>query len=282
LPLNGHFIFLLYSFAVGACVGSFLNVVIYRLPAGRSIVSPPSSCPKCGARIRWYDNIPLLSYLLLGGRCRNCREPIPLRYPLVEFLTALLFGFLYAVDRTDLFGEAVPLSVFLVHCAFAAALVAVTFIDFDHKIIPNEISVGGTVVALVLSALMPGRLAPVPDFLSAWPPPLAGLGTSLIGGAAGAGITLLTAWLGKLAFRKDAMGMGDVKLMAMIGCLLGWQAALVVFFTAPFFGLLVAVPQLFLTKDHYVAYGPFLSLAALLFMLFRPAYMDFLARLTGF
>ena len=282
MPLNGHFIFLLYSFAVGACVGSFLNVVIYRLPAGRSIVSPPSSCPKCGARIRWYDNIPLLSYLLLGGRCRNCREPIPLRYPLVEFLTALLFGFLYAVDRTDLFGEAVPLSVFLVHCAFAAALVAVTFIDFDHKIIPNEISVGGAVAALVLSALMPGRLAPVPDFLSAWPPPLAGLGTSLIGGAAGAGITLLTAWLGKLAFRKDAMGMGDVKLMAMIGCLLGWQAALVVFFTAPFFGLLVAVPQLFLTKDHYVAYGPFLSLAALLFMLFRPAYMDFLARLTGF
>ncbi len=282
MPLNGHFIFLLYSFAVGACVGSFLNVVIYRLPAGRSIVSPPSSCPKCGARIRWYDNIPLLSYLLLGGRCRNCREPIPLRYPLVEFLTALLFGFLYAVDRTDLFGEAVPVSVFLVHCAFAAALVAVTFIDFDHKIIPNEISVGGTVVALVLSALMPGRLAPVPDFLSAWPPPLAGLGTSLLGGATGAGVTLLTAWLGKLAFRKDAMGMGDVKLMAMIGCLLGWQAALVVFFTAPFFGLLVAVPQLFLTKDHYVAYGPFLSLAALLFMLFRPAYMDFLARLTGF
>ncbi len=282
MPLNGHFIFLLYSFAVGACVGSFLNVVIYRLPAGRSIVSPPSSCPKCGARIRWYDNIPLLSYLLLGGRCRNCREPIPLRYPLVEFLTALLFGFLYAVDRTDLFGEAVPVSVFLVHCAFAAALVAVTFIDFDHKIIPNEISVGGTVVALVLSALMPGRLAPVPDFLSAWPPPLAGLGTSLLGGATGAGVTLLTAWLGKLAFRKDAMGMGDVKLMAMIGCLLGWQAALVVFFTAPFFGLLVAVPQLFLTKDHYVAYGPFLSLAALLFMLFRPAYMEFLARLTGF
>ena len=220
--------------------------------------------------------------LFRSGRCRNCREPIPLRYPLVEFLTALLFGFLYAVDRTDLFGEAVPLSVFLVHCAFAAALVAVTFIDFDHKIIPNEISVGGTVAALVLSALMPGRLAPVPDFLSAWPPPLAGLGTSLIGGAAGAGITLLTAWLGKLAFRKDAMGMGDVKLMAMIGCLLGWQAALVVFFTAPFFGLLVAVPQLFLTKDHYVAYGPFLSLAALLFMLFRPAYMEFLARLTGF
>ncbi len=282
MPLNGHFIFLLYSFAVGACVGSFLNVVIYRLPAGRSIVSPPSSCPKCGARIRWYDNIPLLSYLLLGGRCRNCREPIPLRYPLVEFLTALLFGFLYAVDRTDLFGEAAPVSVFLVHCAFAAALVAVTFIDFDHKIIPNEISVGGTVVALVLSALMPGRLAPVPDFLSAWPPPLAGLGTSLLGGATGAGVTLLTAWLGKLAFRKDAMGMGDVKLMAMIGCLLGWQAALVVFFTAPFFGLLVAVPQLFLTKDHYVAYGPFLSLAALLFMLFRPAYMEFLARLTGF
>ncbi len=276
------FIYTLYAAFLGACIGSFLNVVIYRLPLEKSLLSPGSHCPKCSTPIRWFDNIPLVSYIVLMGKCRKCGVDIPLRYPFVEFLTAAMFVGLFAVDIIGIFAPPVGYAVFAVHCALAAALIAVTFIDFDHKIIPNEISMGGTIVALILAIIMGDKLAPQVGFASGWAKPLSGLVTSLIGGATGAGITWLTGVFGSYAFKKEAMGFGDVKLMALIGCLLGWQAALLVFFTAPFFGLLIAVPQMLIKKDHYIAYGPFLSLAAMLYIVFKHVYDEFLATLFRF
>ncbi|MDZ7816497.1 MAG: prepilin peptidase [Planctomycetota bacterium] len=278
MPPRDHFLFLLISGAFGACIGSFLNVVIYRLPQQKSLVTPPSTCPSCGMRIHFYDNIPLLSYIFLAGKCRHCKKSISLRYPSVEFLTALLFILIYAVDVIGMgySGEPNGLVVGIIHMVFVAVLVAITFIDFDHRIIPDELSLGGSVAALVLVTALPDKLAPLLSFTSdwdGWQLYAAGALTGLAGGVAGAGITWLTGFFGKLAFKKDAMGFGDVKLMLMIGILLGWKAVIIVFFMAPFFGLMVALPRYAIKKDSYIAYGPFLSIAAVAYILFSE-YID--------
>jgi leader peptidase (prepilin peptidase)/N-methyltransferase len=263
-------IHLAFSGLYGAIIGSFLNVVIYRLPRGESLLIPPSHCRSCNQWIRWYDNIPLISYLLLGGKCRSCKGRIPIRYPLVELLTGLCFMLLYAADILGEFGKPSNYGVFALHCALFAALIAITFIDFDYRIIPNSISVGGGVIALLLSAAFPGLMYPIPYWLSGMESHAAGLISSLIGGAAGAGLTLAMALLGRLVFRKEAMGMGDVKLMAMFGALLGWQASLIIFFTAPFLGIIVGLPRKWITGDSYLAYGPFLAIACAGYVFLEP------------
>jgi len=257
-------------------VGSFLGLIIYRLPRTQSIVSPPSHCPKCNHRIRWFDNIPLFSYVVLGGKCRDCKTGISLRYPFVEFITAFFFVAFYATDIIGIFGNATSMAVFAIHCALISALIAITFIDFDLRIIPDEISVGGTVVALCLGALLPGVMFPIPQFFGGLEPHLAGCLTSMLGAAVGAGMTYATGELGRLAFKKEAMGLGDVKLMAMLGGLLGWQAAVVIFFIAPFAGLVIALPRKLITGDSYIAYGPFLAIACVVYIFFEPYARDFL------
>jgi len=206
----------LLVFLFGATLGSFLNVVICRLPEDQSIVKPRSRCPACGQSISWYDNIPILSFFLLRRRCRGCGEKISWRYPLVEFVTAALASALWW--RWGLSKE------MAVHFAFSASLVAVTFIDIDHRIIPNEISLPGILIGFACSFLWEGM----------WK-------DSLIGLLAGGGGLLLVSMLYSLIRGREGMGMGDVKLLAMLGAWLGWQCLLFILLFASVQGVLAAV-----------------------------------------
>jgi leader peptidase (prepilin peptidase)/N-methyltransferase len=276
----------MFSGFFGACVGSFLNVVIWRLPQEKSIIRPGSHCPKCGNPIRWFDNIPLLSYVLLNGKCRKCKTPISLRYPFVEFLTAIVFVLIYAIDMMGAWklSPGNDVVALLVHWTFVAVVIAVTFIDFDLQIIPDELSLGGAGLGMVLAGVFPGKFATMLPFAQSWTgisEILGGLLSALAGGLTGAGITWLAGWLGSKAFKKEAMGFGDVKLMLFFGCLFGFKAAIIIFFTAPFFGLLVAVPHKLLTKDSYIAYGPFLSMSAIGYMFFGKYFDKFMQSLAN-
>lgn len=233
------------EFVIGTFIGSFLNVCIYRLPREQSIVTPRSRCPRCSKPIAWYDNIPVLSYLALGGRCRRCRGAIHWRYPIVETLSGAA-----AVTVLGRFGlNAAGLS----YLVFVWALITVSFIDLEFQIIPDEISLGGLALGVLLSLLIPqlhGTLQRV-----------AALKASLVGALVGGGLLYVTGALGTLIFRKEAMGGGDVKLLAMAGSLLGWKAVTVTFFLAPVLAIGPGVAVLAARRSHLIPYGPFLSLA---------------------
>jgi leader peptidase (prepilin peptidase) / N-methyltransferase len=203
---------------VGACIGSFLNVVIWRLPRGESLVHPGSRCPKCGRPIRWFDNLPVLSWLALRGRCRGCRAPIAWRYPAVEALTAALFV-LAALEFHDRPFAGAQIALLL------AALVAVTYIDIDHRIIPDAITKPGMVVGLALSLVPPFQLHP-PDWIHGFQPGLNGLLHSAAGILTGLGVVYGVRLVGGWIFKKEAMGLGDAKLLALIGAFTGPAGAL--------------------------------------------------------
>ncbi len=230
---------------VGLVVGSFLNVVIYRLPAGRSVLQPGSHCRWCEAPIAWYDNIPICSFVFLRGKCRVCHRAIAWRYPLVEAVTAACF-----VTLGVLLDGWIPL---VVAWTLTAALIATAFIDLDHRIIPDEITLPGIVVGLVVSAVVPTLHG-----MEMW---WQGLGQSALGVLVGGGSLYLTGLLGNVLFRKESMGGGDVKLLAMAGAFLGWKLALLAFFLAPLLAILPGLLVLVTTKSHEIPYGPFLSLA---------------------
>ena len=218
---------LLGAFVWGALWGSFLNVVIHRLPRGESLVRPASHCPACGHPVRPWDNVPLLSWLVLGGRCRDCRERISPRYPLVELMGAVLSAALYA--RYVLYGPSQPwlanLAPYLIFFAFSAALVAVIFIDLDRQIVPNEITLGGAAVGLLVTFLLPG--------VAWW--------ESLLGIVLGGGfVVLVNAGYARLR-GMQGMGMGDAKLLAMIGAFLGYRSLLFVLLVASLLGLLAVL-----------------------------------------
>jgi len=231
----------LTSFIFGLIIGSFCNVVIHRLPQGASIVTPGSHCPSCKTPIRPRDNIPLVSYLLLRGRCRVCKEPISLRYPAVELLSGVLYVLLWLK-----FGLSIPLGGY---AALTSTLLTVALIDYDHKIIPNTITLPGIVIGLGLS-------------LWALPiTPLASLLGVLVGGAFFYLIALVS---------RGGMGGGDIKLIAMIGAFLGWQGAFFTIFSGALLGSLVGVTLMLLGKKgrkDKVPFGPFLSCGAILFLL---------------
>jgi leader peptidase (prepilin peptidase) / N-methyltransferase len=191
-----------YVLVVGLCVGSFLNVVIARLPHGRSLVSPPSSCPRCGAHIAWYDNVPVLSWVALRGRCRRCAQPISGRYPVVELLTALI---VFAVWRRFGGGWAT-----VGYAGFGCALVALTYIDLDTWLLPHEIT---------WPLLAGGLLSPLWNHALGW-------SDALIGAALGFAVFAAIALIGEKILHKETMGWGDVWLLAGIGAWLGWQAIL--------------------------------------------------------
>ena len=250
-----------FIFLAGLCIGSFLNVCIWRIPRDESIVWPGSHCPACNHAIAAWDNIPLLSWLILNGKCRHCKAPISPRYFLVELLTGALFTVLWLVHGWTL---QTP-----VYFLFAGALILGTFVDFDHLILPDRVTLGGMAAGLVLSVAFPalqGQTERLPALLH-----------SLIGLALGYGLLWLVATLGRLALKREAMGMGDVKLLGAIGACLGWPAVLFTIFVSSLSGTVLGLAFIAAGKKELqskIPYGPHIALAAVLWMLCGPACID--------
>jgi len=257
---------------VGAIIGSFLNVVIHRVPREESIAFPASRCPSCGTAIWPYDNIPVVSWAILRGRCRSCRAPISARYPAVELLTAALFALTFWLRS----GLTLSLPFDL---AFVAAVIALVFIDAEHMILPNVINYPGVAVALVARALVPnlygvaslGAQAHMPAWL------LSVVG-ALVGALVGGGFLWLVGWLWERLRGVEAMGLGDVKMMFMVGAYLGWPLTLLAIFVGVLSGSLAGV-GLMLKRGHrdmqmLLPFGIFLGVGSLISLLFGTALID--------
>ncbi len=237
----GETTILIFLFLFGSVIGSFLNVCIVRIPGKLSVVLPASHCPACKTPIAWYDNIPLLSYLLLAGRCRSCRAAISLRYFFVELLTPCVLVFLY-----QRFGLSAALPVAFI---FSAALIVITFIDVQHQIIPDVITLPGIALCFAGSFIVP------------WNRPL----QSLIGILVGGGVLYLFAAGYELLTKKEGMGGGDIKLLAMIGAFLGWKGALVSLVLGALIGSIIGIFAMLLrgkNLKYAIPFGPFLSIGA--------------------
>lgn len=329
LPL-WDYLFLGWLFVLGAVLGSFLNVCIYRLPLEerfwpqlRRLVSPPSSCPKCGHRIWRRDNVPLLGWLLLRGRCRFCRTWISPRYPAIECLNGLLFVVLYLLEipqgfgstmndsclyssiwsqATSAIGQTYSQQMLLLHVRYVyhlvliEALIVATFIDFDHWIIPDGATLPAMCVGVIggwafgslwllplwfqqpvivdtartslpwLAPVLFGGTSHIPDWIADWPH-LHGLAVSLAGLIVGGGIVWVVRLIGAGILRREAMGFGDVVLMAMMGSFLGWQPVVIVFFLAPLCALAAVSVRWIVHRQREIPYGPYLSLAALILLI---------------
>ncbi len=267
---------LVCAIAFGALFGSFLNVVILRLPHGRTVSRGRSHCPSCEATIAWFDNIPVLSWLLLRGRCRRCKARISARYPLVEALTAILTGYLaYRVLLIDGLQEGnweeflyPTAAVFAVQLAFVYALIAATFIDLDHTIIPDEITKSGMVIGVVAGLAVPQ--------LHGTSSPVEGLGLAALGLITGAGFIWFVRIAGRFVFRKEAMGFGDVKYMGLIGAVLGWKGVVLTFFLACVIGSVIGMFVLIVKKSRYIPFAPFLSAGAAIMLFFSDEVWQFL------
>lgn len=221
----------------GALLGSFLNVCILRLPENQSIVRPPSACPQCRSLIAWYDNVPVVSWLVLRGRCRGCGEWISIQYPLVEALVAAIWAV-----AVWYYG---PVWMGLTAAVFGTLLLGIGVTDARTYIIPDEFTIGGLLFGLAIS-LVYG---------------VDGLLSALVGAAVGFAILLFVAWAGEKAFGKEAMGGGDIKMMAMVGAFTGWQGVLLTIFGGALLGTLIFIP-LTLGKKRLVPFGVFLAAAA--------------------
>lgn len=241
-----------FAFAFGTVVGSFLNVCIYRLPKNESITFPGSHCCACGKPVRWYDNIPVLSYFLLRGKCRDCGAGFSVQYALIELLTGVLFLFFY-----HLFGFS---GLGVIYLVFTLALLVQSMIDFEHKIIPDAITLPGIILGFVFSGFFPA-LQNAADWKG-------GLWASLIGILAGGGVLYLIAIVAEKILKKEAMGGGDVKLLAMVGAFLGFRAAVWTLFVGSVIGSVAGVYFKLKKSDDEIPFGPFLGLAAFLYLFF--------------
>lgn len=251
-------LFYFFALALGACMGSFINVCIWRLPRGESIVRPGSHCPICQTPIPWWDNLPLISYWWLKGHCRTCGGKISFRYFLVEALSALLYLLLFHHFGFD--WRLLPSLV------LASALLAISFIDWEHYIIPNKITYPGILAGFAFSFL-PGR----PDYKEA-------LGGLILGW----GLFHFLAWVSPYIFKKEAMGFGDVKLAAMLGAFLGWKALLLTTFLASFLGALIGIAWQVFAKNNRqepIPFGPFLAAGALFSLFFSHQALAWYGRL---
>ena len=233
-------------FILGLIVGSFSNVCIYRIPRNESIIYPASHCPKCHSNILPKDNIPLLSYILLKGRCRNCKTKISIQYPMVEFLSGLIYLIIYL-----LYGLSVQTLIYII---LSSALIIIAFIDLNQQMVPDVISLPGIVIGFILSFFV--------SYLS--------FINSALGVVVGGGIILVIGLAGSLIFKKEAMGGGDVKLAAMIGAFLGWRYIIVSLFLGFFLGALTGI-ILIMTKikkrEDAIPFGPFIVLGSLITLL---------------
>lgn len=245
---------------LGAAVGSFLNVCIYRLPRRESLAWPASHCPVCATPIAVQDNIPILSYLLLGGRCRACRALISVQYPLVELANALGYGLI--LWR---FGPTWPA---LAYAALFSSLLVVTGIDLVHQLIPDRITLPGMVVGLACAA----TILPI------------GMLDALLGILVGGGLLWGLAWVSPYVFGKEGMGGGDIKLLAMIGAFLGWRAALLTIMVGAVAGSVVGLTLIglkIIRRDHYIPFGPFIALGAMVSLFFHREVLDWYFGLLG-
>ncbi|HEX7829466.1 MAG TPA: prepilin peptidase [Thermoanaerobaculia bacterium] len=250
------------AFAVGAIVGSFLNVVIHRVPRDESIVFPASRCPHCGTAIKPYDNVPILAWLWLGGKCRACRGPISLQYPLVELANGLFY--LAIFQRTGLTPG------FIAIAALVSMTIALIYIDLEWQILPDVIDLPGVVVGLVVGALHLGAL--YPHFILSKT-----LLESVAGAALGAGVLLAIGMSYKLLRKVEGMGLGDVKMMAMLGAVLGWEPLFPLLLIASIAGSIVGVIVAAKSPDGLkvaVPFGVFLGLAFLVVMFFGPTLWE--------
>ena len=262
-----------FSFWMGSCIASFLNVVIWRVPRGESIVRPASHCPKCNAAIKWYQNIPILSWLALRGRCAKCRAPISPRYILVETLGGILF--LAAFLQFEIWAP--------VMWVWISLMIVGSFIDFDHQLLPDFVTVGGMIYGVILalaasfvpSPLVKSAFPLFPEFLPfAWP-----ILNSLFGMVFGFGLLWLVRFFGSKAFGREAMGLGDVFLMGAVGALFGPVAVLVTMILSSIFGTIVGIGLMICAKvrlGKFVAipYGPYICLGCLAWMFYGPQLVN--------
>lgn len=264
----------IFFFLIGSVIGSFLNVVIHRVPLEKSIIFPNSACPKCKENIKPYDNIPIISWLLLGGKCRKCKNPISLRYPAIELLTALLF--------TLTFWQ-IELTVFLpVALIFVASMISLIFIDAEHMILPNVITYPLLVFALFVRILYPIIFASTDYFqdlniypltlLQEQPVWLVSLVGAILGGLVGGGSLWLVGEIWKRLRGVDAMGLGDVKMMFGVGALLGWRLAFLSIFIGAFTGAVAGVLVIARSKEKdmqaQIPFGIFLGIGSIMALLF--------------
>ncbi|MEP7075894.1 MAG: prepilin peptidase [Acidobacteriota bacterium] len=272
LGLPEYFAYI-FVFVFGAAIGSFLNVVIHRVPNEESIVFPNSACPKCGNAIKAFDNIPILSWMILRGKCRNCKEPIAVRYPLVELLTAVVFLIVYWKIG---FTPYLPVAL-----TFAAVMISLVFIDAEHMILPNVITYPLLVAALLVRLLFPIFVSnvyftdlarsPLADLWAypAWALSMAG---AVLGALAGGGSLWLVGEIWKRLRGVEAMGLGDVKMMLGVGALLGWSLSFLSIFLAAFVGAIAGVALLAGKRDRnlqgQIPFGVFLGPASLIALLF--------------
>lgn len=326
-----------FLFITGCCIGSFLNVCIHRFPSKlrlwdqlKSLNSHGSGCPRCSASIKWHDNIPLIGWLLLRGKCRSCHRPISKRYPLVELLTGVLFVVVYQIEMphifwgqitefgikspngpqtiTDLWTTPVWLHLrYAMHMAMICSLIVATFIDFELRIIPDGCTVPMMLLGLIMStAVGQVYLVPVwfqdasvvstlrsiaPDWLqpmifswdavafAAQHPHVHGFLVSLAGLIIGGGAIWLVRIAGFWILKQEAMGFGDVVLMAMVGSVIGWQPATAVFFLAPMLAIFAAIVAWITKRDREIPYGPWLSVATVLLLLAWPIFWPLAERI---
>jgi len=244
---------LLFVFLIGAIVGSFLNVCIYRLPRHESILFPASHCPNCGKPIKFYDNIPLLSYVVLRGKCRHCKQNISARYPIIETISGLL-----AIAIVIKYGLTLH-SLLLLLLVFS--LIIITFIDLDFQIIPDIVSIPGTIAGIGASFFIP---------TVSWT-------DSILGILAGGGFLFIIAVTYKWLTNRDGMGGGDIKLLAMAGAWFGWKAIPFILLISSFIGALIGSISLLLAKKslrYKIPFGPFISIAAIIYIFFGPEIIN--------
>ncbi len=259
------YIQLIFAGLFGLAIGSFLNVCIYRIPAKKSIVNPPSSCPACGSRIRFYDNIPVISYIILLGRCRHCKERISIGYPVLEIITGLLSMALYM--RYNLINN--NIYHYFIFLIFTSSLIVISFIDLKHQIIPDVISIPGIIAGLIISFFSPHIT---------WY-------DSLLGIAVGGGLLYLFALIFELLVKKEGMGGGDIKLLAMMGAWMGWKSILFIILVSSLIGSILGTIALLLSKKGLrarIPFGPFLALGALIYLFFGKEIITWYFNLLSF
>jgi len=236
----------IFVLLLGLIIGSFSNVCIYRIPRNESLIRPGSHCPKCNQPIKFYDNIPLVSFIILKGKCRYCKGKISWQYPLVEFLTGIIYLLLFLRYGLQL--------VTFVYMFFCSALIIITFIDLKENIIPDVLSLPFLLLGFLMSFFLK-NLSPI---------------NSLLGILAGGGVLLLVAILGSFLFKKEAMGGGDIKLAAMVGAFLGWQLTLLSLFLSFFTGAIIGIVILIKNKGESdpIPFGPFIALGTIIALFF--------------
>ncbi len=247
----------LFAGLFGSIIGSFLNVCIVRWPADQSVIRPRSRCPRCRTPVAWYDNVPIVSWLVLRGRCRGCGEPIGVLYPTVELLVALLWA-----GNAYVHGWALP---GLEGSIFGTLLIGIAATDMREYIIPDEFTIGGLIIGLILASL--GGFS--------------GIGEALLGAAVGFGLLYSVGAIGGWVLKAEAMGGGDIKMMAMVGAFVGWEGVLLTVFLGALAGTLIFLPLALAGKKPLVPFGIFLALGAELTWLFGPTLVEWWSRYTG-